>query len=312
MNEVSETKVADALPNSWVYRLLPVWVWPYAQLARWERPIGWWLLMWPCWWSLAIAVSAKGNVDWRQTAEFLSLFMLGAIAMRGAGCTYNDLVDENIDNQVTRTRARPLPSGRVSRTHAKIFIGLQLLVGLLVLLQFNNATILLGCLSLITIIIYPFMKRVTYWPQLFLGLAFSWGAWVGWSSLFGKVGLVSALLYAGCILWVIGYDTIYAHQDLEDDALVGVKSTAILFGDKTKMALVLLYSGALVLIVASLFFAGVSWPAYVGLLLGAGHLAWQIARLRIEDADHCWMLFNSNTQFGWLFFVGIIASIFVN
>ena len=304
----SETKVADAISDSWVYRLLPNWLWPYAQLARWERPIGWWLLMWPCWWSLALAMSASGTTDFVLMIKYLALFMLGAVVMRGAGCTYNDLVDEKIDNKVARTRSRPLPSGRVSRSQAKIFMGLQLLIGLIVLLQFNFQTILLGFLSVVTIVIYPFMKRITYWPQLFLGFAFSWGAWVGWSSIFASVSLAPALLYIGCILWVIGYDTIYAHQDLEDDALVGVKSTARLFGDKTKMALVLLYTGALIFFTASMFVAGISWPAYAGLALGAGHLAWQIIRLRIKDAEQCQQLFHSNSQFGWIFFIGICLS----
>ena len=307
MIDSSEIKVSDALTDSWVYRLLPNWLWPYAQLARWERPIGWWLLMWPCWWSLAIAMSAVQIMRLDIIIE-LALFMLGAIVMRGAGCTYNDLVDENIDNKVARTRSRPLPSGRVTRFQAKVFLFLQLLVGLIVLLQFNYTTILLGCLSVVTIIVYPFMKRITWWPQLFLGFAFSWGAWVGWSSVFDSVDLAPALLYVGCIAWVIGYDTIYAHQDLEDDALVGVKSTARLFGDKTKLALVILYSVALVLFAACLREAGLSWPAYAGLALGALHLGWQIQRLRIEDAGQCLQLFKSNTQFGWIFFAGIILS----
>lgn len=307
MDKGSDIKVADALTDSWVYRLLPKWLWPYAQLARWERPIGWWLLMWPCWWSFAMARAYFQVIELDMLID-LGLFMLGAIVMRGAGCTYNDLVDEGIDNKVARTRSRPLPSGRVTRLQAKIFLILQLLVGLIVLLQFNFTTQILGCLSLVTIIIYPFMKRVTWWPQLFLGFAFSWGAWMGWSAVFDAVDLAPALLYAGCIAWVIGYDTIYAHQDLEDDALVGVKSTARLFGDKTKTALILLYSAALILFAASLYDTGLRWPAYAGLAVGAWQLGWQIKRLRIDDPEQCLALFKSNTQFGWVFFIGLIVS----
>ena len=327
MNDTNNTKVADALKQSWVYRLLPQSIWPYAQLARWERPIGWWLLMWPGLWSLglAIIVRAIGHASLNDplvgqgfllavlTIHIL-LFFIGAVAMRGAGCTYNDLADTDIDNQVARTRSRPLPSGRVSKKQALMFLVLQLIVGLIVLLQFNNFTIWLGVASLITITIYPFMKRVTWWPQLFLGFAFSWGALMGWAAIFGELNAPPIVLYLGSILWVIGYDTIYAHQDKEDDALVGVKSTARLFGDKTKLAITLLYAGALSLMaLASVLAFGQyfaqTWPVFVGLAVGGMHMAWQVKTLDINDADQCLKLFQSNSHFGWIFFIGILVTL---
>ena len=209
----AQGRVADAPSGHWVYRVLPRWLWPYAQLARWDRPIGWQLLLWPCWWSAALAASAYARVDDTLLSllplpSTLILFLLGAIAMRGAGCTYNDIVDEDIDNQVERTRSRPLPSGKVSRRQAWIFLVLQALVGLVVLLQFNGFAILLGVCSLAVVAVYPFMKRFTNWPQFVLGLAFSWGALMGWASEFADLDAPAFLLYIGSILWVIGYDTI--------------------------------------------------------------------------------------------------------
>ena len=261
MNSPDQSKVSDALKQSWVYRLLPQSLWPYAQLARWERPIGWWLLMWPGLWSLGLATILKLTENMQEHdpllgqgvylvifATLVLLFILGAIAMRGAGCTYNDLADIDIDNQVARTRSRPLPSGRVSKKQALIFLGLQLLIGLLILLQFNTFTIWLGVASLITVAIYPFMKRITWWPQLFLGFAFSWGALMGWAAIvLGHLGAGhQLLLYLGSIFWVIGYDTIYAHQDMEDDALVGVlnRQRIIIWKKHQKQPLVCLYAGS--------------------------------------------------------------------
>ncbi len=337
--------VADALKGSWVHRFLPESLWPFAQLARWERPIGWKLLMWPCWWSLMLAIAylnsaAAGLVGegsplleivWRiLTNEFLLpylvLFFLGAFVMRGAGCTYNDLVDQDIDEKVARTRSRPLPSGRVTRKQATIFLVLQMLVGLVILLQFNFTTIIVGLVSVITILVYPFMKRITWWPQLFLGLAFSWGAWVGWTSVmangwstglgtyfqFPQMFFPPAMLYLGSICWVIAYDTIYAYQDIEDDALVGVKSTARLFAEKTKTALVLLYGAAVVLFGLSFYLTGVSWPAWIGLGLGAMHLAWQVNSFSSHDPANSLRLFKSNSGFGWLLFLGLFASVLAN
>ncbi|SJZ72300.1 4-hydroxybenzoate octaprenyltransferase [Consotaella salsifontis] len=309
-------RVSDAPSNNWVYRVLPRGVWPYAQLARWDRPIGWQLLLWPCWWAAALApqrFTPSAVHTGLPSGWHLLLFVIGAIAMRGAGCTYNDLIDEGIDSKVARTRSRPLPSGRVSRLEAKLFLVVQALVGLLVLLQFNVFAILLGIASLAIVAVYPFLKRITDWPQLGLGFAFSWGALMGWAAYWGGLERAPLLLYAGCILWTIGYDTIYAHQDKEDDALIGVRSTARLFGRHTKSALTVLYLGTILFMAASFFMAGTTaggpaWPAYCGLAIGALQMSWQIMTLDIDDADQCLRLFKSNTVFGWIIFFGLIFS----
>lgn len=237
----------------------------------------------------------------------LILFFIGAVAMRGAGCTYNDIVDVNIDNQVERTRSRPLPSGKVSRRKAWLFLVLQALAGLTVLLQFNSFTILLGLCSLAVVAAYPFMKRITNWPQFVLGLAFSWGALMGWSAEFGDVDEPAILLYVGAIMWTIGYDTIYAHQDKEDDAIVGVKSTARLFGENTKTWLIVLYSGALMCFAVAFANAQVPMPSMAGLIAAAVHMGRQIFVLDIDDGDQCLKLFRSNNQVGWLIFLGLIG-----
>lgn len=306
--ENDQIKVADAVSGSWVYRLLPQRLWPYAQLARWERPIGWQLLMWPCWWSLILAAH-QHPAGWLQLGLYLVLFLAGAFLARGAGCTFNDLVDQDIDDKIARTRSRPLPSGRVKRGQAMGFLALQGLGALVVLLQFNTVTILLGCLSLVTVVIYPFMKRITWWPQFFLGIAFSWGALVGWSSLADGFGWPALILYAGSICWVIGYDTIYALQDIEDDALVGVKSTARLFGDNARSAVAALYATASLLFAGACYLTGVSWVAWVGLLGVAAHMAWQIRTLDLGDpAPNLW-LFKSNHHLGLTLFVGLALSL---
>ncbi|WP_315920680.1 4-hydroxybenzoate octaprenyltransferase [Mesorhizobium sp. SP-1A] len=311
-SKVSQGRVADAPSGHWAYRLLPRSLWPYAQLARWDRPIGWQLLLWPCWWSAALAASAYARPDdslasLLPTPWTLVLFLIGAIAMRGAGCTYNDLVDENIDSQVERTRSRPLPSGQISRKQAWLFLFLQALVGLAVLLQFNGFAIPLGLCSLAIVAAYPFMKRITNWPQLFLGLAFSWGALMGWAAEFGDVDGPAILLYIGSILWVIGYDTIYAHQDKEDDAIVGVRSTARLFGEATKTWLAVLYGGALMCFAVAFAAAQAPVVALAGLIAAGAHMARQIIRLDIDDPDQCLRLFKSNNQVGWLIFLGLIG-----
>ncbi len=310
-NEAETDRVADAPSDNWVYRLLPRWLWPYAQLARWDRPIGWQLLMWPCWWSVLLAANVAGDlpVDIFRIGYFLLLFALGAIAMRGAGCTYNDLVDYDIDHKVARTRSRPLPSGRVSRWQARIFIVLQALVGLLVLLQFNVFSIALGIGSLIIVAIYPFAKRFTDWPQFVLGLAFSWGALMGWAATFGRVDMAAIALYCGAILWTIGYDTIYAHQDKEDDELIGVRSTARLFGENTKQWLSGLYALAIIAIGVSCWLAGTPWVVYFGLVLAALMLVRQIIVVDIENAQQCLALFQSNNRVGGMIFASLFAGL---
>jgi 4-hydroxybenzoate polyprenyl transferase, proteobacterial len=305
-------RVYDAPSDNWVYRVLPRPAWPYAQLARWDRPIGWQLLMWPCFWSSALAANVAAGREELSVGLFvfhLFLFFIGSIAMRGAGCTYNDLVDHDIDSEVARTRSRPLPSGRVSRFQAKVFLVLQALVGLLVLLQFNGFAILLGILSLAVVAIYPFAKRFTDWPQFFLGLAFSWGALMGWAGLFGSLAWAPIWLYMGSVAWTIGYDTIYAHQDKEDDALVGVRSTARLFGENTGRWLVGLYGLTLVLLLAAYLAAGVGVPAYIGLLVAAVMFAWQILVLDIDNPDQCLQLFKFNTRVGAVVFAGLVLAL---
>jgi 4-hydroxybenzoate polyprenyltransferase len=236
----------------------------------------------------------------------LALFFIGAFAMRGAGCTWNDIVDRDLDNQVARTRSRPIPSGQVSVKQAAIFLVSQALVGLIVLLQFNRFAVGCGIASLAIVAVYPFMKRITYWPQIVLGLAFSWGALMGWAAAFGRLDSPTFLLYAGSISWVIGYDTIYAHQDREDDALIGVKSTALLFGERTKRMLAVFFTLAVVLIGAAGAAAHAGAAFAVGLLGFAIHLAWQIWRLDITDPDLCLALFKSNQDAGLILFGGLV------
>lgn len=305
-------RVADAPSDNFVYRVLPRWLWPHAQLARWDRPIGWQLLMWPCFWSSALAanaLAAEGRLDLGLFAFHLVLFFVGSVAMRGAGCTYNDLIDHEIDDKVARTRSRPLPSGRITRKNAKIFMVLQALVGLVVLLCFNTFSIVLGILSLVIVAIYPFAKRFTDWPQFFLGLAFSWGGLMGWAGLHGNLSFAAVLVYAAAVAWTIGYDTIYAHQDKEDDALVGVRSTARLFGDDTKLWLVGLYGLTLVLLLVAFVLAGAAFPAILGLIAAGVLLGWQIKVLDIDDGAQCLKLFKSNNRVGYIIFAGLVLAL---
>jgi 4-hydroxybenzoate polyprenyltransferase len=234
------------------------------------------------------------------------LFLIGAIVMRGAGCTWNDLVDRDIDAKVERTRSRPIPSGQVSVAAAYAFLIAQALVGLLVLIQFNRFAIAVGIASLGVVAIYPFMKRVTYWPQIFLGLAFSWGALMGWAAARGALEWPALLLYLGAIAWVIHYDTIYAHQDREDDALVGLKSTALLFGARTKPALALFSGAAVVLIGLAGYGADAGLAFALGLAAFAGHLAWQILSIDITGPDSCLRVFRSNRDAGLILFAALV------
>jgi 4-hydroxybenzoate polyprenyltransferase len=301
-------RVADSTGN-WVDGLAPEWSRPYLRLARLDRPIGWWLLLLPCWWSAALAaIPANG---WGPDPWHVLLFLVGAIVMRGAGCTWNDLIDRDIDARVERTRSRPIPSGQVSIASAVVFLVLQALIGLAVLLQFNRFAIWTGIASLALVAIYPFMKRITYWPQIFLGLAFSWGALMGWVGAIGSLEPPAVLLYLGSIAWVIHYDTIYAHQDREDDLLVGLKSTAILFRERTKRALVAFAGAAVLLIGTAGFFVGGRTIFALGLIGFAGHLAWQIVRVDISDPALCLRIFKSNRDAGLILFAGLVLDAFV-
>jgi 4-hydroxybenzoate polyprenyltransferase len=296
--------VADSTGN-WVDRAAPLGIRPYLRLARLDRPIGSWLLLMPCWWSAGLAAVAAQQAI--PNPWHVALFFIGAFAMRGAGCTWNDIVDRDIDARVERTRSRPIPSGQVTVVQAAAFLVVQALLGLLVLLQFNRFTIWLGIASLAVVVVYPFMKRITYWPQIVLGLAFSWGALMGWPAVFGRLDLSALVLYAGAIAWVIGYDTIYAHQDREEDALIGLKSTALLFGPHTRPMLAAFYGAAVVLIGVAAWSAGAGVVFAASLVAFAAHLAWQIARLDIDDPDLCLMLFKSNRDAGLVLFGGFSA-----
>ncbi len=295
------TTASDIPRQSWITRLLPRAAVPYARLMRADRPIGTWLLLLPCWWGAALA--AERLPDWRM----MLLFAIGAFVMRGAGCTYNDIVDRDFDARVARTADRPIPSGAVSVKQALLFLAAQLLAGLAVLLTFNRFSILLGVASLALVFTYPLMKRVTWWPQFFLGLTFNWGVLMGWSGTTGALDLPALLLYAGAIAWTLGYDTIYAHQDKEDDALVGVKSSARRLGAGTKPALWLFYAVALALFAAAGWSVGLGWPFWLALAAVGAQLAWQVVAVDIDSPADCLVKFRSNRWTGWLLFLGIAA-----
>jgi 4-hydroxybenzoate polyprenyltransferase len=294
----STGRVADATGN-WVDGLAPSFARPYLRLARLDRPIGSWLLLMPCWWSLGLAGMRAGHFP---NLWHIALFFIGAFAMRGAGCTWNDLVDRNLDGLVERTRMRPIPSKQVSIAQATAFMLAQALIGFLVLIQFNRFTVITGLASLLVVAIYPFMKRITYWPQIVLGLAFSYGALMGWPATFGRLDWPALVLYAGSISWVIGYDTIYAHQDREDDLLIGIKSTALLFGENTRPMLASFYAGAVVLIGIAGFIAGGHLVFAIGLIAFAAHLVWQVMWLDVNDPAHCLKQFKSNRDAGLILF----------
>jgi 4-hydroxybenzoate polyprenyltransferase len=297
----SPTLNGDIPVGNWIDRWIPAALRPYLRLMRLDRPIGTWLLLFPCWWSTALATEGRPSL-W-----LCALFAVGSVIMRGAGCTINDMADHEFDAKVARTAARPIPSGAVSLKQAGAFLALQLVLGLRVLVQLNGFAIAVGAAALLLVFPYPFMKRITYWPQAWLGLTFNWGALVGWAAVTGELSLPPLLLYAAGILWTLGYDTIYAHQDKDDDALIGVKSTALRLGAATPRWLVGFYTGALVLIAASGWVAGLSWPFYPLLAVAAGQLYWQIFAGNIDDSADCLHKFKSNRFFGWLLLAAIIA-----
>lgn len=295
----------DASRKNWLDRFAPDWLKPYGRLARWDRPIGWWLLLWPCWWSAAlVAIAAERGAP---NIWHLFLLLVGAIAMRGAGCTYNDLIDRDLDAHVERTKNRPLPSGAVTPWQAMIFLVLQALVGALVLFQFNRFTIIVGLASLIVVAVYPFAKRVTNWPQFVLGLAFSWGALVGWTATLGKLGTAPIALYFGAVLWTIGYDTIYALQDKEDDSLIGIKSTARLFGRRSRPVIAAFYIAAFLLFGLACVLADAGPLAFAGLCAGLLHSLWLIVTLNPDNVENCLQRFRANSTTGWIIFAGLVA-----
>jgi 4-hydroxybenzoate polyprenyltransferase len=300
----SRPELSDIRHGDWVERWLPARLGPYARLARLDRPIGTWLLLFPGWWGIALA-----SPRWPDLM-LLMLFALGSVAMRGAGCTLNDIADRHYDAQVARTRLRPLPSGAITVRHATLFLLLQLAAGAAVLFSLNRMSVVLGLAVLGLIGTYPFMKRVTYWPQIFLGLNFNWGALLGWTAVAGNLAWPPVLLYLGGVFWTIGYDTVYAHQDKDDDLRVGVKSSAIALGSYTRPCLFGFYIVALLLWAGAGFTAGLGLLFWVGLAGSALQLVWQAARVAIDDPADCLIKFRSNRAVGWLMLGGIVAGHF--
>ena len=306
MNQTTaDLKPAD-VALTWVDKA-PEAMQPYLRLMRLDRPIGTWLLFWPCVFGLILGAIANE----RQFAGWHDLYLLvllgvGSIVMRGAGCTYNDIVDRDIDASVARTRARPIPSGAITLREAWVFLVAQCVVGLAILWQLNGFAISLGASSLLLVAAYPFMKRITWWPQAWLGLTFNWGALLGFAAQTGSIDLADAMLYAGLFFWTLGYDTIYALQDQEDDALIGVMSTALLFGTRARDWIMGFYAAAFALVLAAGFAEHAGWP-FAFLMLAAGaHLLWQVHTLVIDDPQRCLKLFRANRDTG-----ALIASAFL-
>jgi 4-hydroxybenzoate polyprenyltransferase len=291
----------DIPVGNWVDRYVPAGLRPYLRLMRLDRPIGAWLLMLPGWWSIALAGGGH------PSPLLLVLFAAGAVVMRGAGCTINDLADRDFDGKVARTAGRPLPSGAVTPRQALLFLGLQLAAGLLILLSLDPVARWVGAASLLLVFPYPYMKRITYWPQAWLGLTFNWGALLGWAAMRGTIEAPAVLLYAAGLFWTLGYDTIYAHQDKEDDVLVGVKSSALALGSRTRPAVAVFYGLCLILIALAGHLAGLSRPFYPVLALAGLHLAWQVATADIDDSANCLVRFKSNRWFGLIVFAALVA-----
>jgi 4-hydroxybenzoate polyprenyltransferase len=312
-----DQQVADAARGNWVDRWAPAASRPYLRLSRADRPIGTWLLLIPCWWALALAMATDpAGPRWQDLWIALGCG-IGAFVMRGAGCTWNDITDRHIDAQVARTRSRPLPSGQVTVRQALVWMVVQTLIGAAVLLSFNTTAIVAGIVSLVPVAIYPFAKRFTWWPQVFLGVAFNWGIFVAWAAHTGSLSWPPVLLWLGGIAWTLFYDTIYAHQDKDDDALIGVKSTARLFGDaETPAWLQRFLVLTLTLMGAGVILALIEAPgasllvAIIGLMAFGAHLRWQLLRLDTTDPGLCLYLFRSNRDAGLilaLFLAGAAA-----
>jgi 4-hydroxybenzoate polyprenyltransferase len=297
---------ADAEAKTWVAQA-PAAARPYLRLMRADRPVGTWLLLIPCWQGAALAL-ATGKSDGTIALWHALLFAIGAFVMRGAGCAYNDIVDRDFDAKVARTAHRPIPSGQISLRSAWIFLVALSLAGLVVLLQFNPFTIYLGFGSLVLIAAYPFMKRITWWPQAWLGLTFNWGALVGYAAAAGALSRETIALYAAGFFWTLGYDTIYAHQDKEDDALIGVKSSALRLGERTKPALMIFSALTVVLLAIAAWLDSLNAIFLAALAAAALHLTWQTCAVRLDDPQDCLAKFRSNRLVGWAILAGIIAA----
>ncbi|MEE2721749.1 MAG: 4-hydroxybenzoate octaprenyltransferase [Pseudomonadota bacterium] len=304
---MSTPSTSDIPRDGWVDRLAPRWSQPYIRLSRFDRPIGAWLLLFPCWWSIALA-----SGDQQDIIMFL-LFCAGAGLMRGGGCTWNDILDRDFDAQVARTRDRPLPAGEVTVRQAFAWFVLQLALAALILFSFNGFAIATGLASLALLGLYPLAKRVTFWPQFVLGLAFNWGALLGWAAVQANIGLPAIILYVGGIFWTLGYDTIYAHQDRPDDPGAGIKSSARALGLMgSKPWLYGFYLAAIVFFGFAGYMASLSWPFWIGLAAGAAQLVWQVSDADLDDPKNCLSKFKSNGLFGWLLLAGIIVGQLTN
>ena len=283
---------------------------PFVQLARYDKPIGFMLLFWPCIWSLLLYSLHVGEL---VPISFFILFFIGSIIMRGAGCTWNDFLDKDYDKSVKRTKDRPLASSKIKITTAIFFLIIQLFVGLLILIQFNKLTIIFGCLSLIPVFIYPLMKRITWWPQVFLGITFNWGALLGWISVSNNFSSVYPLfLYIACIFWTIGYDTIYAHQDKDDDLLLNLKSSAIKLGENTKYAMLIFYSIFFIIFAVILLNLSNSLIIHIAILSLLVHLISQIIYLDIDNSERCLKIFKSNNLLGIQISFFLILEVLIN
>lgn len=302
MTRTTRPTASDIPAGTWIDRFVPEPARPYLRLIRLDRPIGSWLLLFPCWWGVALA--SDGAPDLR----LIVLFAVGAVVMRGAGCILNDIADRDFDVRVARTRDRPIASGEISVLQALVFLAGMLLAGLIVLLQFNAFAVVLGIASLPLVALYPYAKRFTHWPQAVLGLTFNWGALLGWAAVRGELDPAAFALYAGCLLWTLGYDTIYAHQDKEDDALVGIKSTALRLGDSTQSWLFVFYGAAVFLFALAGYLAQLAWPFFAVLTLVGLHLFRQAVRTDLDDPAACLAAFRSNRAVGWIMFAGIVAA----
>ncbi len=306
-NDIRKQRPADAIPTHWTERYLPDRLLPYARLMRLERPIGWQLLVLPGLWSIALAGLQGASAS--TLLWLAALFTIGAVIMRGAGCVYNDIVDRDIDARVERTRNRPIPAGQVSVTAAWRFLILLLGLGLGILLLLNPPARILGAASLLLVAIYPFMKRFTYWPQLFLGLAFNWPALLGWVAVRGTLDLPAVFLYLGGVFWTLAYDTIYAHQDRADDLIAGVKSTALKLGRHTKPWLAVFFTLTILSVGLGGWLAGAGSPFVTALGIAAGHAVWQIYELDIDDPGNCLHLFRANRDFGLIMLSGAVVEL---